>query len=101
MKVRGVFHFFHLLWRYFRGKIELTAQLFIDSRWETCQHCPYMKRGWFRYFCEKCGCTLGESRSPFNKLAYPCEECPLRKWTKVIGAEQCHDKCQSGSCEIN
>lgn len=52
-------------------------------RYSICQSCPHRKKGWFRWFCEKCGCTINGRANRFNKLAHANQECPIGKWTTI------------------
>lgn len=78
-----VFRFLVAMWTFLTGSNPLLPEFLIHMRAMTCRECEEYRVGVFRNYCNKCGCTLSLGRSPFNKLAHPCEECPLGKWTKV------------------
>jgi hypothetical protein len=69
--------------RWLRGNQPLVSLPVIEVRHMICESCPARRRGWFRFFCDLCGCTLSRRRWPFNKLAMPHEECPIKRWSKV------------------
>jgi hypothetical protein len=72
----------HSLWKWLWGK-PLVGLPVIEIRHMGCQHCPHRTRGWFRWFCNLCGCTISRKRSVNNKLAHGGEECPAKRWGKV------------------
>jgi len=70
-------------WWIFGG--ELLSTIMVQVRYLTCQYCDRRRSGSFRDYCNVCWCTVSPKRHPFNKCAYPCEECPLGYWSKVGG----------------
>lgn len=78
--------FIYTLWSWCRSGFELLPQFFINLRYGVCSDCDHLSNGWFRQYCDVCSCTLSKGYHPFNKLAHPCQECPLGKWSKIQGA---------------
>jgi hypothetical protein len=66
--------------RWVLGHKPLLPEPVIEVRHLICQSCPARRRGWFRWFCQLCGCTISGRRSIFNKLAMPHEKCPAKRW---------------------
>jgi len=81
---------FKLFCKLFLDDVTLLPEPFIWGRYQVCIHCDEHKSGWIRTFCNKCKCTISDKQTRFNKLAHPCEECPLKKWSKV---ENESEKC--------
>lgn len=70
----------------------------INVRLDICQnHCQedQYKKGLFRNYCGVCNCTISDKQSPFNKLAHPCQGCPLNYWSKFAGCEQGCSDCET------
>jgi len=80
-----ILNFIKAMWTWVRGGFTLNEQVFIDMRWSVCNDCEHKKVGCIRTQCTLCKCTISEKKHPFNKLAHPCQECPIRKWSKVHG----------------
>lgn len=84
-------HFLQAMWVWVRGGFKLAPKDFIIMRYNLCNHCPERRKGWLRESCNVCSCTVSTGRHPFNKLAHPCEGCPLAKWSPLYGIEDCDD----------
>ncbi len=85
--IRSITSFVTSMWLWFRGGMSLAPLSIVRLRWGVCRRCYLMKRGWFRYSCRLCKCTLSIGRHPFNKLAHPCQQCPSGYWTQLMGIE--------------
>lgn len=79
--------FLKTIYKWATGKTPMLPYRMIEDRYNTCFDCDEHKFGLFRTYCGDCKCTISEARQPFNKLAHPCEECPLQKWSKISGYE--------------
>lgn len=75
-----VLHFLAMLCDWLRHPRVRASRQIIGYRHNLCSICPARRRGWFRWFCGRCGCTISLRRWPFNKLAHLDERCPLHYW---------------------
>lgn len=83
--------FIKAMWTWVRGGMDLLPKFMIGLRHEVCEDCEHYRRGRIRNYCNECKCTLSKGRHPFNKLAHPCEGCPLGKWSNA-GGYDCVEK---------
>jgi hypothetical protein len=78
------------IWTFFEALLDLFTKVrgnlvskeVLDKRFAICKECEYFTgRG-----CSKCGCCTNQTRSLFNKLAYPTEQCPdvPPRWEKEV-----------------
>lgn len=75
--------FIRSIWRWLIGRQPLLSLPVIELRHDICEACPARRRGWWRWFCVACGCTINRRRSIFNKLAHGDQECPVKRWPKI------------------
>lgn len=83
-----IWHFLKSLARWVRGRYRFAPEPVVEFRLMVCQGCEYRRRSRWRTFCHICGCTIGKRIWPFNKLALPHEECPLKKWMALNVPDQ-------------
>lgn len=76
--------FIKTMYRWLTGTRMLPKQMIV-KRYNVCKFCDEKQQGWIREYCRECGCTISKRRYTLNKLAHPCQECPLGKWSKVTG----------------
>lgn len=62
----------------------LRDQAHIEELFKICQDCPrFFRVGPEVGRCLECGCWLKKQGDP-NKLAWPTEGCPLKKWSANV-----------------
>jgi hypothetical protein len=72
--------FVRSIYRWLTGGKPLAALPIIELRHDLCEACPHRRRGWLRWFCDLCSCTLSRRRTIFNKLAHGDQQCPIKRW---------------------
>ena len=83
--MKRLIKFIRALNRWYRGGKQLLPEAIIEMRHSICQGCPHLKNGWIRSFCKLCSCTISEKETVLNKLAHPCEQCPIGNWSEMVG----------------
>lgn len=79
-KMQRLLSFSKALWRFVsKGRGQFLPPDKIQERLNVCMTCEHFTGS----RCSVCGCGTTGNSSLLNKLAYPTEECPEGKWSRV------------------
>jgi hypothetical protein len=59
-----------------------SSQEQINFRYNICLSCEKFDRE--QNQCGVCGCNINNKKIFLNKLAWADQECPLKKWSKIV-----------------
>lgn len=63
-----------------------STQQEIMQRFDICKSCEFYDNS--RSQCLACGCNINTKKIFLNKLAWADQECPQKKWTKIVRTKQ-------------